>query len=286
MGILIYWGRNSVCPKKVHGSFQITPTMMLLLVYLTAFLGDVQAFTSICAPLTIAPCDYYHASKIPKHEITLKVRSTESEHNESKFLVNEFKPATMTLTKSMIFFASYLREYSTESRIKKLLSSRRRRGILPKLGFSKRTDLEKYNGQLLDRLKEEVRIEESEKKSLRQTLTSLNRSRKELIELVGYDASMLIPCFGFAISAAFMNSVIPHYYGACVTCIANAATTTQTEILTALTGLGISSALCALFTGSRGALFWLAGKANRNNNSQLMSSLISIDLTVRIAGEL
>lgn len=277
MGILKNWERESVCPKQVKGRFRITPTIILLL-SLTSFFGEenicVDAFTNICAPLPNASCKlerYYYPAKIPKHARALQFACNGSEPDESNLIVNEFKPTTMTITRSMIFFARYLRSHSTESRIKKYLSCKRKGGLRSKFGFSKRTDLNKYNKQLLNKLQEEVRKEETEKKSLRQTLTSLNQSRKELIELVGYDAALLVPCFGFAMLAAFMNSVIPHYYGACVTCIANAATTTKGEVLAALTGVGVSSALCALFTGSRGALFWLAGKSERNNNSQDMS---------------
>jgi hypothetical protein len=92
-----------------------------------------------------------------------------------------------------------------------------------------------------------------------QTLKILNNSRKELVELVGFDASLLISCFGFAGLGALMNSVIPHYYGQSVNCLANALTTPRTEVIKSLTGLGTASILCALFTGIRGALFWIAG---------------------------
>lgn len=282
MGILKNWERESVCPKQVKGRFRITPTIFFLL-SLTSFLGEeknicVDAFTNICAPLPNASWNlerYYYPAKIPQHARALQFACNESEPDESNLVVNEFKPTTMTITRSMIFFARYLRSHSTESRIKEYLSCKRKGGLRSKFGFSKRTDLKKYNKQLLNKLQEEVRKEETEKISLRQTLTSLNQSRKELIELVGYDAALLVPCFGFAMLAAFMNSVIPHYYGACVTCIANAATTTKGEVLAALTGVGVSSALCALFTGSRGALFWLAGsRGNYNVRVKLHRNLL------------
>ena len=268
MGILRFSTTKSSSARPLAAkSSRISSTRILVLLPLVACFGKgkntcvVEAFTNIIAPLPTTKGDVtkkYHAAYIPKTNGPLLFASINAEGDMGT--MNDFKPTTMTLTRSMIFFARYLETFSLESAIKKRLSQENKRGILSKFGFSKRVDHTKYSKQLLNKLREEVQAEQAEKKSLRETISSLNKSRKELIDLVGYDASLLVPCFGFAMLAAFMNSVIPHYYGACVTCIANAATTTRGEVLAALTGLGISSALCSIFTGSRGALFWLAGK--------------------------
>jgi hypothetical protein len=176
--------------------------------------------------------------------------------DEPKSLVNDFKPATMTLVQSMIFFVKYLIKHQKEQLIKKqLLDTAVTKSKLWPSKLSKE-DIGKSD---LERLKAEVKKEQMEKRPLLETLRNLNDSRKELIELVGYDANLLVSCFGFAVLAAFMNSVIPHYYGQSVNCLANAMTTTRPDIVKALTGLGVASVLCALFTGIRGALFWLAG---------------------------
>ncbi len=183
---------------------------------------------------------------------------------QPKSQVNDFQPTTMSLTKSMVYFVKYLSQQSREDRIKNLLSNRKKRKFLFLFGRSNRKNcdltIKNCDTTLIDRLQPEVEEEEIEKKPLRETLTKLNKARKEMIELVGYNASLLIPCFGFAGLAAFMNSVIPHYYGLCINCLASAGTTTQADVVKAISGLAGASFLCALFTGARGALFWLAGK--------------------------
>lgn len=171
---------------------------------------------------------------------------------------NEFKPETMTLTKSMIFFTKYLVQQLQEDRIKRHISNKNKKHILSK--FRRSVSIDKYNQSLVQRLEAEIKQEEEEKKPLSETLKTLNNARKEMTALVGYDTALLLPCFGFAGLAAFMNSVIPHYYGLCINCLANAATTTQHDVMRAITGLAGASFMCALFTGIRGALFWLAGK--------------------------
>lgn len=192
--------------------------------------------------------------------------------DEPKSMVNDFKPATMTLTKSMVFFAKYLIQHQKEQIIKRQLAYPDRK--ISKLWASNLSihDIGKADAE---RLKAEVAKEQLEKRPFLETLKSLNDSRKELIELVGYDANLLISCFGFAVLAAFMNSVIPHYYGQSVNCLANAMTTSRPELMKALTGLGVASVLCALFTGIRGALFWLAGsRGNYNIRVKLHRNLL------------
>jgi len=131
------------------------------------------------------------------------------------------------------------------------------------------------DAELLSRLTEEVDREQKDRKSLPETISSLNIIRKEVIELVGYDASLLIPCFGCASIAALMSTAVPHFYGLCVTCLANASVTTRKEVLTALTGLLGFSVLEAVFAGFRGGLFWVAGsRANYNVRVKLHRNLL------------
>ncbi len=58
---------------------------------------------------------------------------------------------------------------------------------------------------------------------------------------------------------AFMSSVIPYYYSSCISCIASGEPN-RSKLLWAIGGLGLSSFLEAVFTGLRGALFWIAGE--------------------------
>lgn len=188
----------------------------------------------------------------------IQVEQEEEEEEETqKSLVNDFVPKQMSLTESVVFFARYALKLSKETTIKRKLMGKQR--TLSKL-WSVNAKVDDFTPSALEILKKEVEQQEQEKKPFRETIINLNRALKELIHLVGYDAKLLIPCFGFAMLAAFMNSVIPHYYSMCVNCLVNAMTSTRHDIIRAMTGLAISSTLCALFTGLRGALFWLAGE--------------------------
>jgi len=159
----------------------------------------------------------------------------------------------------MAYFVTYLRQYMKENRIKRLIGKGHYKETVSSIRATTKTKTVD-DSKLIAELTAQVTKEESEKMSLLQTLSKLNSSRKELIALVGYDGALLVPSFGFLILGALMTSVIPHYYGACVHCLATATTTTRPEVVTALLGLGISTFLGALFTGARGSLFWLAGR--------------------------
>ena len=56
-----------------------------------------------------------------------------------------------------------------------------------------------------------------------------------------------------------MSSVIPYYYSSCISCVA-AGEASREKLLWALGGLGLSQVLEAIFTGCRGALFWITGE--------------------------
>jgi hypothetical protein len=102
-------------------------------------------------------------------------------------------------------------------------------------------------------------VETTTRTGIRESMCKLDESRKSLIRLVGYDSSLLVPAFGYLVMGAFMASVIPYYYSSCISCVA-AGEANRDKLLWALGGLGISHVLEAVFTGLRGALFWIAGK--------------------------
>jgi hypothetical protein len=170
--------------------------------------------------------------------------------------INDFRPKCMTINQSMVFFLNYLVLHRKEQAIKRNMANPN--SIRSKLWPSK-SNINDVGQKVVERLRAEVKQEQLEKKPFIETLKLLNESRKEMIELVGYDANLLVSCFSFAMLAALMNSIIPHYYSQAVNCLANAMTSTRVEVMASLTGLGTASVLCALFTGIRGALFWLAG---------------------------
>jgi len=195
---------------------------------------------------------------------------------EPRSLINDFKPSTVTLSNSMLFFSRYVIRQNKEKLIKKRISKMNRKGILSKfLSSSALKDAKKFDQKLVNKLTTEVEKEQSNKKSLKETIQSLNKARKELIALVGYDSALLVPSFSFLALGAFMNSVIPHFYGLCINCLANAGTTSQEELMRAITGLAISGFLFAFFTGMRGALFWIAGaRANYNMRVKLHRNIL------------
>jgi ATP-binding cassette subfamily B (MDR/TAP) protein 9 len=100
------------------------------------------------------------------------------------------------------------------------------------------------------------------------SIRQLKESQRKLVGLVGYDSSLLVPAFSYLIAGALFKSIIPHFYSACISCVA--AGEARGKLLLALGGLSLSSVLEALFTGLRGALFWIAGEfipCLRSNNT-------------------
>ena len=121
----------------------------------------------------------------------------------------------------------------------------------------------------------EKELLDEERKGLRETLAGLNESRKALIKLVGFDSSLLIPSFGFLLLGALMTSVIPHYYSQCLTCLVAAESTSRETVVKSLFGLAVANVLAAVFTGMRGALFWIAGsRGNYNVRVKLQKNLL------------
>jgi len=189
-------------------------------------------------------------------------------------IANQISPKTMSVTQSMVYFTRYLAQRRDEIRVKNQLGGLSKEDIDSKLKSKLWRSSHSIDSYRLQKVMHEI-DEEYEKLSFRETVSSLKGSLKELMGLVGYDSSLLIPCFGFASLAAFANAIIPHFYSACVNCLMSAATCTQEEVLRAVAGLGISTALCAIFTGLRGSLFWIAGsRANYNMRVKLHRNLL------------
>ena len=159
---------------------------------------------------------------------------------------NEIHPKTIPLTKSAVYFARFVVRMMHENRRRKQLFKLRRR---------------------LDQRKEV-------KPAWYRSLVRLNEQRRNLVALADYSASIVAPSFLFLILGALMTSVIPHYYAKCIQLVAT-LDTNKARLIQALAGLGISSTLCALFTGLRGSLFWIAGsRANYNIRVKLHRNLL------------
>lgn len=190
-------------------------------------------------------------------------------NNESR--VNAFQPRTMKVSESMVFFSRFVVQSIAEKRAQKILGGNNRRKLrnrLKKLFFLRSKQRpqtataqiadERIDAKKKTPLKKTLKLEVEEKVGKREGFRRLNESRKSLIRLVGYDSSLLVPAFGYLILGAFMSSIIPHYYSACISCVA-AGEPDKKLLLRALMGLGVSHVFEALFTGFRGALFWIAG---------------------------
>lgn len=206
--------------------------------------------------------------------------------------VDTFQPRTQTILVSMAFFARYVFRTIQVERIRHRLTNRSKRRLLTKLKHAirrKRWTADDAMRRKVDddeatlkRLQKELGItddksleEEETKLSLRQTFAMLNESRRKLIKLVGYDAALLVPSFGFLLLGALMTSVIPHYYSQCLTCLAAPESTSKEKVISSLVGLVVANVLAALFTGMRGALFWIAGsRGNFNVRIKLHRNLL------------
>lgn len=174
--------------------------------------------------------------------------------------VADFRPRTMRVSESVAYFARFVVRTMAEKR------ARRRR--------------ERENGRRLrDRLRRAffggARPAATAKGDAKAggTLAQLNESRKSLVRLVGHDASLMVPAFGFLLLGAFMSSVIPHFYSSCISCVATGAS--REKLVWAVGGLVVSQFLEAVFTGLRGAMFWVAGtRANYNVRVKLHRNLL------------
>ena len=169
---------------------------------------------------------------------------------------DDFQPRTMKVLESFSFFARFT--------AKTILEKRAQRSQ----GTSKRRRLRRRLKQMILRRKDEAsNVNDSAVKTkttddnygIRGSIRKLNESRKNLTSLVGYDSSLLLPAFSYLILGALMSSIVPHFYSACISCVVGGEPN-QAKLLWAIGGLGLSHMAEALFTGFRGALFWIAGE--------------------------
>mmetsp|Transcript_5953 Transcript_5953/g.13023 ORF Transcript_5953/g.13023 Transcript_5953/m.13023 type:complete len:801 (-) Transcript_5953:56-2458(-) len=221
---------------------------------------------------------YYHGQNQQLNDILFRTElyssaSTANEDYDYESPVNEFQPRTMTVSGSFAFFARFVVQTILDKRAERNLGSKNRRRLRNRLkrALSFRKSKEEEDSTTTTAKKEKakggggIRFE---------SLRELNESRKNLIRLVGYDSSLLIPAFSFLIMGAFMSSVIPHFYSACISCVA-AGEPNREKVMWAVGGLGLSHVLEAVFTGFRGALFWVAGtRANYNVRVKLHRNLL------------
>ncbi len=170
--------------------------------------------------------------------------------------IDNFKPEIIGVKESMFNFAKYVIHHATKNIIKAKLTRKYKRKMLSKKG-SKNVDVQ--TDPFILQLQSEVEKEQKEKKSIIETIKSLNQSRRNLIKLVEFDGKMFGPSFGALILAAFMSSVTPHYYSTCISHLSHATTTSSVQMIKALTGLMCAEILTSFFSGVRGSLFWMAG---------------------------
>ena len=170
--------------------------------------------------------------------------------------VNEFQPRTMRVSESFAFFARFVVQTILNNRNQQSSSRETRRRLRDRIFRKTKQELSSTTTTTTTT----TTISSSKpKRGFRESMHKLNESRKSLIRLVGYDSSLLVPAFGYLIMGAFMSSVIPYFYSSCISCVA-AGEANRDKLLWALGGLGVSHVLEAVFTGLRGALFWIAGE--------------------------
>lgn len=158
----------------------------------------------------------------------------------------------MKVTESMVFFARFVTQTIQQQRLQKQLSNAGRKRLRHRLK------------KLFIRKKEQdvtavTPSTDEEEWGIMASIRKLNESKQKLVGFGGYDSALLFPAFSYLIVGALFKSIIPHFYSACISCVA-AGEANKGKLMLALGGLGLSSVLEALFTGLRGALFWIAGK--------------------------
>ncbi len=202
------------------------------------------------APSITGKYDQHHNHGRCRTELYTSVINGNANDCDELLLVNECHPRTMTVSESFTFFARFVVQTIVDNRNQQSSGRENRRRL---------------RDRIFRKTKQEItstvtNISTSKpKRGFRESMGTLNESRKTLIRLVGFDSSLLIPAFGYLILGAFMASVIPYYYSSCISCVA-AGEANREKLLWAMGGLGVSHVLEAIFTGLRGALFWIAGE--------------------------
>jgi len=192
---------------------------------------------------------------------------------EDELPVDNFQPRTMKVLESFAFFVRFSAQTILEKRAlrRQGRSNRRRlRHRLKQLVFRR-----KYKHADTDEDDTMAQPEEADENlGIRGSIRKLGESRKNLTRLVGYDSSLLVPAFSYLILGAFTSSIVPHFYSACISCVAS-GDPNRAKLIWAIGGLGLSHVAEALFTGFRGALFWIAGtRANYNVRVKLHRNLL------------
>jgi hypothetical protein len=159
----------------------------------------------------------------------------------------------MKVSESMAFFARFVVQTIQHQRIQKQIGDAERIRLRQRLkrfffiGNGKKETLA-------------AAANAEDRQGIMASIHKLNESKQKLVGLVGYDSSLLLPAFSYLVLGALFKSIIPHFYSACISCVA-AGEANRRKLLMAMGGLGMSSVLEALFTGLRGALFWIAGES-------------------------
>jgi ABC-type multidrug transport system fused ATPase/permease subunit len=167
---------------------------------------------------------------------------------EDYYNPNGIRPRTMTLPHSIAFFAHFVVASFVRSRKQRRFSRAKSR----LLGQSQFTWFQKWS----------------------QSLSKLNEQRRALVELADYSASIVAPSFVSLTIGALLVSIIPHYYAQCIQLVATLDSRVPV-LLSALTGLFVTTTAAAAFTGLRGSLFWIAGsRANYNVRIKLHRNLL------------
>jgi len=207
------------------------------------------------------------------HSLSTAAANGDVSETDDELPDDDFQPRTMKVLESFAFFVRFSAQTILEKRAQRSQgrSNRRRlRHRLKQLIF-----LRKYKHSVTD-VDDAVEIIEKSDENLgiRESIRKLNESRKNLTRLVGYDSSLLLPAFSYLILGAFTSSIVPHFYSACISCVAS-QDHNRAKLMWAIGGLGLSHVAEALFTGFRGALFWIAGtRANYNVRVKLHRNLL------------
>ncbi len=230
--------RHTNCCRRLGG--------LLYLIVSLAVLSDVHSFSHPSRVLHHSP-----RSQAFNRQYVLLPSTSMDEYSAFEleyYNPNEIHPKTKSLRRSAIFFGETVLQMISESR-----SKRKYRKL--------KKNLEKAKGK-----KEQI--------SWRDRLRELDEQRRNLVTLADYTASIVVPSFSFLILGAFMMSVIPHFEARCVSLVAT-MDPSKPKLIKALMGLGISTTLCAYFTGMRGTLFWIAGtRVNYNVRVKLHRNLL------------
>lgn len=179
-----------------------------------------------------------------------------STFHDEEYDYNGIQPKTASLRESAEFYARFVVKKMRDNRKKKLAERKFRRGWR----FWKKLPPTYADG--------------TPRGSMWDTIQTLNKQRRNVVKLAGYNAPIVVPSFIFLLLGALMMSVIPHFYSDCITCVATNEPS-RLKCIQALSGLAITSTLGALLTGLRGGLFWIGGsRANYNVRVKLHRNIL------------